>query len=38
LMTLPKEANWVYDFKTKAGSEEQKTLNLLKKEIDWLNA
>jgi coproporphyrinogen III oxidase len=38
LMSLPKEANWVYDFKTKAGSEEEKTLGLLKKEIDWVNA
>lgn len=36
LMSLPPQANWVYDFKAKAGSEEEKTLQLLKKEIDWV--
>lgn len=38
LMSLPKEANWLYDFKTDTGSPEEKTLSLLKKEIDWINA
>ncbi|MGB6038204.1 MAG: oxygen-dependent coproporphyrinogen oxidase [Cryomorphaceae bacterium] len=38
LMSLPKEANWFYDFKAETGSPEAKTLSLLKKEIDWVNA
>ncbi len=36
LMSLPPQANWTYDFKPKPGSEEEKTLNLLKKGIDWV--
>lgn len=36
LMSLPKLASWEYDFKTEAGSEEEKTLNLLKKGLTWL--
>jgi coproporphyrinogen III oxidase len=36
LMSLPKEANWFYDFHPEGGSEEEKTLELLKKEIDWI--
>jgi len=36
LMSLPKQANWFYDFKTVAGSEEERTQSLLKKDIDWL--
>lgn len=36
LMSLPAQANWVYDFKPEAGSEEEKTLSLLKKGIDWV--
>jgi coproporphyrinogen III oxidase len=35
-MSLPKEANWYYDFQTKQGSLEEKTLSLLKKGIDWV--
>lgn len=35
LMSLPPQANWVYDFKAIPGSEEEKTLSLLKKGIDW---
>lgn len=35
LMSLPKLAGWEYDFKVGKDSEEEKTLNLLKKEIDW---
>ncbi len=35
LMSLPKLASWEYDFKTEPGSEEEKTLNLLKKGIHW---
>lgn len=38
LMSLPKEANWYYDFQTKSGSAEEKTLKLLRKEIDWVKA
>jgi len=35
LMSLPPQANWVYDFKAESGSEEEKTLKLLKKDINW---
>jgi coproporphyrinogen III oxidase len=35
LMSLPKTAGWEYDFKPEKNSEEEKTLSLLKKEIDW---
>lgn len=35
LMSLPPQANWVYDFSAESGSEEEKTLNLLKKGINW---
>ena len=37
LMSLPPQANWVYDFRAKKGSDEEKTLDLLKKGIDWAN-
>lgn len=37
LMSLPPQANWVYDFSASSGSEEEKTLNLLKKEINWIS-
>ncbi|PWJ44470.1 oxygen-dependent coproporphyrinogen oxidase [Sediminitomix flava] len=36
LMSLPPQANWVYDFQAEEGSPEAKTLDLLKKGIDWL--
>lgn len=36
LMSLPAQANWAYDFKPEAGSEEERTLSLLKKGIDWV--
>lgn len=35
LMSLPPQANWMYDFSPISGSEEEKTLNLLKKGINW---
>ncbi len=35
LMSLPKFASWEYDFKTDQNSEEEKTLKLLKKGINW---
>jgi coproporphyrinogen III oxidase len=37
LMSLPPQANWVYDFTAIAGSEEEKTQQLLKKEINWIS-
>ena len=36
LMSLPAQANWAYDFKPEANSLEEKTLSLLKKEINWI--
>ncbi|MCR9287967.1 oxygen-dependent coproporphyrinogen oxidase [Saprospiraceae bacterium] len=35
LMSLPPTVQWVYDHQTKPGSREEKTLQLLKKGIDW---
>lgn len=35
LMSLPPMANWTYNHQVKEGSEEAKTLALLKKGIDW---
>jgi coproporphyrinogen III oxidase len=35
LMSLPKFASWEYNFNTASGSEEEKTLQLLKKGINW---
>jgi coproporphyrinogen III oxidase len=35
-MSLPKTAGWEYDFKPENNSEEQKTLELLKKDISWV--
>ena len=37
LMSLPKTAGWEYDFKADKNSEEEKTLNLLKKGVEWSN-
>ncbi|WP_140938835.1 oxygen-dependent coproporphyrinogen oxidase [Sphingobacterium lumbrici] len=37
LMSLPAQANWYYDFKAEPGSAEQDTLDLLKKDINWVN-
>lgn len=36
LMSLPPQANWVYNFIPKDGSEEEKTQNFLIKGIDWV--
>lgn len=36
LMSLPPQANWVYNYKTVTGTEEEKTLDLLKKGINWI--
>jgi len=35
LMSLPPTAKWLYNYQPAAGSEEAKTLSLLKKGIDW---
>lgn len=37
LMSLPRSAGWQYDFTPEKGSEEEKTLQFLKKDIDWIN-
>ncbi len=36
LMSLPPQANWVYDFQTEPNSPEQTTLDKLVKGIDWV--
>lgn len=36
LMSLPPQANWVYNFQVQAESKEAATLALLKKGIDWV--
>jgi coproporphyrinogen III oxidase len=36
LMSLPPTAKWVYDYHAEPGSEEEKTLSLLKKGINWV--
>jgi coproporphyrinogen III oxidase len=36
LMSLPPTAKWMYDFKPQPNSEEEKTLSLLKKSINWV--
>ena len=35
-MSMPPEANWVYNQTPEAGSEALKTLELLKKGINWI--
>lgn len=37
LMSLPPQANWLYNFKPEQGSEEEKTLGLLKQGIEWIS-
>jgi coproporphyrinogen III oxidase len=36
LMSLPPTTKWVYNFQPEPGSEEEKTLSLLKKGINWV--
>jgi coproporphyrinogen III oxidase len=36
LMSLPPTAKWVYNYQAQPGSEEEKTLGLLKKGINWV--
>lgn len=37
LISLPPDVSWMYNFRPKEGSMEQKTLKLLRKGIDWVN-
>jgi coproporphyrinogen III oxidase len=36
LMSLPPTAKWIYNYKAEPGSDEEKTLSLLKKGIAWI--
>jgi coproporphyrinogen III oxidase len=36
LMSLPPTAKWIYNYQPEPGSEEEKTLSLLKKGINWV--
>jgi coproporphyrinogen III oxidase len=36
LMSLPPQAQWVYNFIPEEGSEEGKTLLMLRKGVDWI--
>lgn len=36
LMSMPPRAEWFYDYQVDKGSEEERTLSLLKKGIDWV--
>jgi coproporphyrinogen III oxidase len=36
LMSMPPVANWVYNFQAEEGSEEEKTLGLLRKGVEWV--
>jgi coproporphyrinogen III oxidase len=36
LMSLPPQANWVYNYQSEANTEEEKTVHFLKKGIDWV--
>ena len=38
LMSLPPEANWVYDHQVEPGSPEAQTLSMLRKDVDWISA
>jgi coproporphyrinogen III oxidase len=37
LMSLPPNANWIYNHRPQPGSAEEKTMSLLKKGLDWIN-
>lgn len=36
LMSMPPMAQWIYNYQTETGSEEEKTLQWLKKGVNWL--
>ncbi len=38
LMSMPPQANWVYDFHPEQNTKEAQTLKLLRKNIDWVSA
>ncbi len=38
LMSMPPQAEWMYNHQPEAGSKEAETLQLLKKELDWINS
>ena len=35
LMSMPPQANWIYDFRPEPGSREEQTLHLLRKDVVW---
>ncbi len=37
LMSLPAQAMWAYDYRPEPGSPEKRTLDLLKKDVDWIS-
>ncbi|MBE0650372.1 MAG: oxygen-dependent coproporphyrinogen oxidase [Bacteroidales bacterium] len=37
LLSMPPQANWAYQYLPEEGSLENETLDLLKKDIDWIN-
>lgn len=37
LMSLPAQANWFYNYQPQAGSREEYTLSMLKKDINWIS-
>lgn len=37
LMSMPPQANWLYDHHPQEGSPEAETINWLKKDIDWID-
>ncbi|MFD2935228.1 oxygen-dependent coproporphyrinogen oxidase [Spirosoma flavum] len=37
LMSMPPQANWIYDFRPEANSLEEKTLGLLRKGVEWVH-
>lgn len=36
LVSMPPEVKWTYQYEIKSNSKEEQTLNLLKKDIDWI--
>jgi coproporphyrinogen III oxidase len=36
LVSMPPDAQWSYNYSPEPGSEEEKTMNFLKKGINWL--
>jgi coproporphyrinogen III oxidase len=35
-MSLPPQAEWIYDFKPEKGCKEEETLSMLKKDFNWI--